>query len=145
MKRINTKKIFSYLYEQLTGNFTGFLIGASATGLVSQFFETRSIRNLWGLTAKKTVVNKETFQDLEWIVSIIIGFIVFEIITKVVKERIDKNFPKYKMITYRWVIRKDIRNRFRSFSAFATDRGIAFFAAVHQGVKQGINQYSRRN
>lgn len=53
MKYFNRKAITQYLYDQLTGNFAGFLIGLSATSLVSQFFETRSLKNFWGLGAKK--------------------------------------------------------------------------------------------
>ena len=51
------KAIFNYLSEQFIGRFTGFIIGLWASSLVSQFFTIRSIHNLWGLTAEKTVVD----------------------------------------------------------------------------------------
>lgn len=102
MKYLQRKVILKYIYDQLTGNFMGFLIGMSATGLVSHFFETRSIKNLWGLAAHKRVVDKDTFSNLEWIISIIIGFIVFEIVTKVLKEKLNKNYPRYKFKALRW-------------------------------------------
>jgi hypothetical protein len=105
---VNRKSIGRYLYDQLTGNFAGFLIGMSATGLVSRFFETRSLKNLWGLTSRKTVVSRETFGWLEWTISIIIGFIVFEIITKILKERLDRNLPSYKRRFFRWVIARQL-------------------------------------
>ena len=73
MKIVSRKVVLRYLYDQLTGNFAGFLIGMSATTLVSQFYETRGLRNLWGLTSKKTVVDKDTFSNLEWIISIVIS------------------------------------------------------------------------
>ena len=97
MKYLSRKNIAKYLYDQLTGNFAGFIVAMSASGLVSRFFETRSIRNLWGIASKKTVISKETFGALEWIISIVIGFVVFEIMTKVVKERLDRNAPALKM------------------------------------------------
>lgn len=103
MKYLKRKQILKYLYDQLTGNFMGFLIGMSASGLVSHFFETRSIKNLWGLAAHKRVVDKDTFSFLEWAISILIGFVVFEIVTKVIKERLDKNYPKYKFKVLRWL------------------------------------------
>lgn len=140
MKKINPKAVYKYLYDQLTGNFIGFLIGSSATGLVSQFFETRSIKNLWGLTAKKTVVDKDTFHNLEWVISIVIGFVVFEIVTKVIKE----NFPRYKRTTFRWIINHDLHHKTRSLGSVIAGRSVLFFAAVHQGVKQALNRYSAK-
>ena len=113
------KKILNYLYNSLTGNFLGFLIGTLATGLMSHYFTTRSIKNLWGLTSKKRVLDKETYSNLEWIISIIIGFIVFEIVTKVIKKKLDEKFPIYKIKFMRWVIRNEIHLKFRKSVASA--------------------------
>src|SRR5688572_11744907 len=129
MRHVNRKVITQYLYDQLTGNFAGFLIGISATGLVSQFFETRSLRNLWGLGAKKTVVDKETFSNLEWIVSIVIGFIAFEIMTKVVKEKIDKYSPLYKFRILRWMVKNQWHVRLRSYKTGLTHKRIVFYTS----------------
>ena len=68
----------------------------ASTRLVAHFFTTRSIKNLWGLTAKKTVVDKQTFSAMEWMISIIIGFVVFEIISKYVKKKMSPVLQKYK-------------------------------------------------
>src|SRR5688572_5842542 len=144
MQKLSLKTISRYLYDQLTGNFLGFLIGASATGLVSQFFETRGLKNLWGLTAKKTVVDKGTFQNLEWIISIVIGFIVFEIMTKIVKAKLDIHLPKYKRMFFRWMINANLREKFQWLRLFLNQKRTVFFAAVHQGVKQGLNRFSNR-
>ena len=84
------------MYSNFTGNFVGFAIGMASTRLVSHFFTTRSIKNLWGLTASKTVVDKQTFIGMEWAVSIIIGFVVFEIISKWIKKKLDPVLQKYK-------------------------------------------------
>jgi hypothetical protein len=65
------------------------MIGLWASRLVHHFFTTRNIHNLWGLTAKKTVVSKSTFGNLEWIASVLIGYIVFEIVLRVLKNRVD--------------------------------------------------------
>ncbi|HEY9008320.1 hypothetical protein [Ohtaekwangia sp.] len=131
-KFLSRKVVLRYLYDQLTGNFAGFLIGMSATSLVSRFFETRSIRNLWGLTAKKTVIDKATFSNLEWILSIVIGFVVFEIFTKVIKEKIDKNFPRYKFTLMRWLIARGVPEKTSAFLLTIRQRRMALFAAVHQ-------------
>lgn len=135
-RMINKKSVLRYLYDQLTGNFAGFLIGMSATSLVSHFFEKRSIKNLWGLTAKKAVVNKETFSQLEWVISIIIGFIVFEIVTKFLKERIDHYFPIYKQKAFRLLVTHDVKGRVHNFSAQLNERGVVLFQALGHSVKR---------
>lgn len=99
------KSTLYYIFDKATGTFMGFVAAMAATSIVSHFFTTKSIRNLWGLTAKKTVIDKDTFSGLEWIFSVLIGFIVFEVMIKVVKKRIDENVPKQKF--FRWVGRNN--------------------------------------
>jgi hypothetical protein len=96
MKSNTSQKFLQYMYSNFTGNFLGFAIGMASTRLVAHFFTTRSIKNLWGLTAKKTVVDKQTFSGMEWMISIIIGFLVFEIISKWVKKKMNPVLVKYK-------------------------------------------------
>lgn len=91
-----SQKFLQYVYSNYTGNFIGFAIGMASTRLVAHFFTTRSIKNLWGLTAKRTVVDKQTFSFMEWAISIIIGFLVFEIISKWVKKKMNPLMQKYK-------------------------------------------------
>jgi hypothetical protein len=90
------QKFLQYVYSNYTGNFIGFAIGMASTRLVAHFFTTRSIKNLWGLTAKRTVVDKQTFSFMEWAISIIIGFIVFELISKWVQKKMNPLLVKYK-------------------------------------------------
>ena len=89
MKKQSLKSLFNYLSNQFIGRLTGFIIGLWASQLVHHFFATRSIHNLWGLTAKKTVVSKQTFGNLEWIGSVLIGYIVFEMVLRILKGRVD--------------------------------------------------------
>jgi hypothetical protein len=96
------QKFLAYLYSNFVGNFLGFAIGMASTRLVSHFFTTRSIRNLWGLTARKTVVDKQTFVAMEWAISILIGFIVFEIISKWIKRKMDELVSKNAWLS-RWM------------------------------------------
>ena len=103
MKKGNNKKFLEYLFNNFTGNFLGFVIGMASTRLVSHFFTTRSIKNLWGLTARKTLVDKQTYSALEWMISIVIGFIVFEVISKWVKKKTDELLPKYKTQFTNWI------------------------------------------
>ena len=69
MKKQEVVKLSEYLFDKLTGTFTGFVVGLWAAGLVSHFFATRSIKNLWGLASKKTIVDKQTFNIMEWVAS----------------------------------------------------------------------------
>ena len=90
MKNSIFQKFIQYLYNNFLGNFIGFAIGMASARLVSHYFATRSLKNLWGLTSHKTVIDKNTYSNLEWIVSLVIGFIVFEIISKWIKKRLDE-------------------------------------------------------
>ena len=96
MKSNASQKFLQYMYSNFTGNFIGFAIGMASTRLVKHYFTTKSIKNLWGLTAKKTVVDKQTFSAMEWMISIIIGFLVFEIISKWVQKKMNPVLLKYK-------------------------------------------------
>jgi hypothetical protein len=142
MQHINKKTVAKYLYDQLTGNFIGFVIGVSATGLVSQFFETRGIKNLWGLSAKKTVIDKETFSNFEWVISIIVGFVVFEIFMKLVKGWLDNNLSKYKYGFFRWIIKEQLHLKVRIYGGWMGQKRMLVFTAVHHGVRQAFNRYS---
>lgn len=92
MKTIS-QKLALYLFNNFTANFIGFAIGMASTRLVSYFFATRNLKNLWGLTSRKTVVDKQTFGILEMTVSILIGFIVFEIISKAIQKKMEESGP----------------------------------------------------
>jgi len=83
-----TKDLSKYAYNQFKGQFLGFIVGTSAASFVSTFFETRKMSNLWGLTARKTIVSGDTFRFLEWFCALVVGFIVFEIVNNVVKEKL---------------------------------------------------------
>ena len=111
MKLPSKKVTFNYFYNQLTGNFLGFIVGMSATSLVSQFFEKRGIKNLWGITSRKAVVDKDTFAALEWCVSILIGFIVFEMVTKGLKQWLEKRGPAIKRNFFRFLIGRGLHHR----------------------------------
>lgn len=98
MKSSLFHKLVVYLYNHFLGNFVGFVVGLASTKLVSHFFATKSIKNLWGLTSKKTLVDKQTFSVLELTISILIGFIVFEIISKGARKKLDELLPTWKII-----------------------------------------------
>lgn len=98
------RKFLEYLYSNYVGNFIGFAIGMASTRVVAYFFTTKSIHNLWGLTAHKTIVTKHTYSNMEWGISLVIGFIVFELISKWLKKKMDEILPRYKMTE--WLVDK---------------------------------------
>lgn len=102
------KKLVEYICNNYVGNFLGFMIGMISTRLVSHYFVTRSIRNLWGLTAHKTVVDKQTYSAMEWMISIIIGFIAFEIVSRWLKKKMEEILPKYKLT--QWLVAQEDKN-----------------------------------
>lgn len=114
----------------------GFLVGLSATSLVSHFFETRGIRNLWGLTSRKTVVDKDTFANLEWAISIVIGFVVFEIMTKVVKTRISESFPVVKRQVLKWAVKNDVPKKLADANTELRNKQVAISASVQSAIKK---------
>ncbi len=103
MKIPQTSSFFKYVYENFVANFIGFIIGMGATKLVSHFFVTRSIKNLWGLAAKRTVIDKKTFSNLELFISVIIGFIVFELLSKWVKKKMEEAYPVCRTRVLGWM------------------------------------------
>jgi hypothetical protein len=102
-------KLSEYFFDKITGTFTGFVIGLWAASLVSHFFATRSIKNLWGLASKKTVVDKQTYSILEWAASVLIGYIVFEIVVRVIRKRLDPWFEIQKVKFRNWILNERFR------------------------------------
>jgi hypothetical protein len=90
-----TKDLSKYAYNQFKGHFLGFIVGTFAAKLVSTFFETRKVSNLWGLTARKTVVSGGTFRFLEWFCALVVGFIAFEVVNNLVKEKLGKRISSF--------------------------------------------------
>ena len=110
MKNTIFQKLALYLYDNFLGNFLGFIVGMASTRVVSHFFATRSIKNLWGLTSKKTLIDKQTYSILEFAISILIGFIVFEIISKGFKKKLDEKMPSWKLAIKSWVHKSRLLN-----------------------------------
>ncbi|GAL85213.1 hypothetical protein MYP_2442 [Sporocytophaga myxococcoides] len=114
MKKYLSKEVLlNYLYSILSGRLLGFVVGTWASTVVSHFFETKSLKNLWGLKAKKTIISKSAFAELEWIVSILIGFIVFEIFEKVLKEKFQTHGSVYYRNTLTFLEEKGILQKVR--------------------------------
>ena len=93
MKTPSREEVLEYLKNQAFAQFVGFYVGITSTGLVSSFFETRSISNLWGILAKRPLVDPQTFSILERVVAVVIGFVVFEIVSRNMKPLVERWKP----------------------------------------------------
>jgi hypothetical protein len=122
MKTIS-QKLALYLFNNFVGNFLGFIVGMASTRLVSHFFATKSIKNLWGLTTRKTLVDKQTFSILELTISIFIGFIVFELISKGVKKKMDESLPSWKLTVKKWFAYRNDEKNYPGEQAFVRHQG----------------------
>ena len=141
MKFPNRKETVAYLKGQALGQFIGFYVGISSTGLVSQFFETRGISNLWGVLASKPILDEQTFNVLERIVAVVIGFVVFEIVSRNLKPLI----ARWKPVVADGISRRtndqgwDVRAQ-ALVSALRT-RTISIYASVSILVRKAIKKH----
>ena len=116
MKKQEPRNVFRYLSDQFVGSFTGFVIGIWASSLVSHFFATRSIKNLWGLTSSKTLVDKQTFTVLEWLASALVGYLVFEVVLGVMKNQLLPRIAIFRVRFIRLMIRTGWYARLRNLA-----------------------------
>jgi hypothetical protein len=122
MAWLTKKDVARYTYNQFKGNFLGFIAGTSATSLVSTFFETRKVSNLWGLTARKTVVSGDTFRFLEWSCALLVGFVAFEVVNNLVKEKLSIQLKRISSFTGNGGLNKLI-SRFTESCAASANNG----------------------
>lgn len=162
MKLPTRKESIEYLCNQALAHFIGFCIGIYSTGIVSTFFETRSISNLWGLLARKTVVDEGTFNVLERVIAVLIGFIVFEIISKNLKPLLDRlkpvvengivEFARERGWDAKWKELKLVQfakergwdAKWKKLKADLNTKRIAFFASVNVAARNASKKHSTR-
>jgi hypothetical protein len=143
MKLPSRKDFFRYLYDQALGHFIGFYIGLYSTNIVSKFFETRSIRNFWGLTARRTVVDKDTYSSLEWIASLLIGFIIFEVVSRNLKPVTEKLKSLYVQQIHPVVQRNGWDIKARNLFHSINHKRIAFYTMMALSIRNTLNRNSK--
>ena len=77
----NRQKFQGLFINTALGNFAGYVAGSLVT-LVStrHAVEGRAIRNLFGLLPRKKIVVHVLPQWLEWLLALIVGFLVMEVV-----------------------------------------------------------------
>ncbi len=80
MKKL--KSILVQFFNELLGHGVGWISGLLSVQLISNFFEERSISNLWGFWSDKWVVDHDTFTNLEWVIAAFGGYIIMKLVDK---------------------------------------------------------------
>lgn len=105
------KKLTKYILSQAVSKFMSFITGMWASGLVSAFFDRKNSENLWGLQGDKKVLNSESYQMVENILAILIGFMVLLLVDYIIEtkkhvlvwEKAQKRFPVFVDETKRYI------------------------------------------
>ncbi|MCA0236214.1 MAG: hypothetical protein LCH81_07505 [Bacteroidetes bacterium] len=84
-------KLTKFIAGEVVNLSVGYLAGLSASMLVSKFFVKKGLANLWGLTAKRDAVDKDTYEWLMFAASYFIGLMVMILINYLIKRMRGQN------------------------------------------------------
>ncbi|MES2567885.1 MAG: hypothetical protein V4565_13515 [Bacteroidota bacterium] len=80
-KRFTRKYMTNVVIQKTLGNLVGFAVGVLITNSFTHYVtERRSAKNLFGLVGRKKVLVNDTPEWIQYSLSILLGFIVVEII-----------------------------------------------------------------
>lgn len=80
-KKFNRKYMTNVVIQKTLGNLVGFAVGVLITNSFTHYVtERRSVKNLFGLAGRKKVLVNETPEWVQYGLSILLGFIVLELI-----------------------------------------------------------------
>jgi len=82
-KTLNSLK--EYFINDIFGTGIGWLAGLISVKLMSNFFEQKNWSNIWGFWSDKIILEKQTYEVSEKIITIIAGFIVMNIVNTLIK------------------------------------------------------------
>ena len=78
---LTPQKFRGLAVNTVLGNFAGYLAGSAVTLLTTYHsIERRALRNLFGILPRKKVVVHLLPEWLEWVVALVIGFLVMEFV-----------------------------------------------------------------
>lgn len=80
---LKNKKLLREFIEEFFNHGIGYIAGLLAYNYLESIFEVKGIRNLWGAAnfRKKVLIEQDTFDSMEFIISGIVGFIIFKIVS----------------------------------------------------------------
>ena len=80
-KKFNRKYMTNVVIQKTLGNLVGFAVGVLITNSFTHYVtERRSVKNLFGLAGRKKVQVNDTPEWVQYGLSILLGFIVLEVI-----------------------------------------------------------------
>lgn len=80
-KRFNRKYLTKVVISKTLGNLVGFAVGMLVTNSFTHYVtERRSVKNLFGLAGRKKVAVNDAPEWVQYILSVILGFMVLELI-----------------------------------------------------------------
>jgi len=78
---LNPQKLQQLYVKSAISNFVGYAVGSLVTLLTTyQVVERRALKNLFGLLPRHTVVVHRLPEWLEWTLSILLGYLVMELV-----------------------------------------------------------------
>ena len=81
LKKFNRKYMTNVVIQKTLGNLVGFAVGVLITNSFTHYVtERRSVKNLFGLAGRKKVLVNDTPEWIQYGLSILLGFIVLEVI-----------------------------------------------------------------
>ncbi|HSZ24173.1 MAG TPA: hypothetical protein VK766_00560 [Cytophagaceae bacterium] len=82
------EKMIDFLLGEILGRFVGFIVGMWSTSMFSKVvYEKKGIKNLFGLAGRKKIVVNTTPEWLQFTISIIVGFIMLELVSYFFKNK----------------------------------------------------------
>ena len=90
----NIKKHSKTLVQEIFSNAIGWVAGLLSVDLLNNFFAVRSWKNGWGLFSRKTMIDADTFNVIEWVLTAILGFVVLFTVNKLIIKQILKKERK---------------------------------------------------
>ncbi len=78
-------KFLKFVGGEILNLSVGYLAGMSASMVVSNFFVAKSMKNLWGLAAKREAVSKDDYGWLLFFASYFIGLVVMVLVSYAMK------------------------------------------------------------
>ncbi len=91
MEKKKIQKHSKTLLQEIVSNAIGWIAGLLSVDLLSHFFAVRSWKNGWGLFSRKTMIDADTFNAIEWILTATLGFFVLFTVNKLIVKRMFKN------------------------------------------------------
>ena len=84
--RLSRQKLQQLYVKAAFSNFVGFVAGSLVTVLTTYHsVERRALKNLFGILPRRTVVVHRLPEWLEWTLSVLVGYLVMELVRHVIK------------------------------------------------------------